>query len=372
MRVWLIDDEQPCLDELAWLLKQYADLAIAGMETDPSKALEAIAANPPDAVFLDIDMPKTDGLELALRIQEKRPGVIVVFVTAHARYALDSYKAHPLDFLLKPVKRARLDDCVEHLRRHYSLLHPEKEVQHSFSIRCFGTFELNGKNEVKWGTRRVRELLLYLIGRNGSPASKAELLDTLFDGQDDKNTVHNLYMTIYRLKSLLHSIDPERTLVRLTEDNALIITPGVCDFYDFMRYARENTVITEGNIAEAERVLDLYRGPYLEKENLEWAFESANEAETEYERIATGLGSFYIAARRIPEAERVLNTLLGRNALCEEAHALLLDLALKTGTREDYMRRYEQYAGLLKRELRLMPDARYREQYDRIKREMKK
>lgn len=371
MKIWLIDDEQPCLDELSWLLRQYSDLAIAGMETDPAKVLEAIADNPPDAVFLDIDMPRIDGLELALRIQERCPGVIVIFVTAHARYALDSYKAHPLDFLLKPVKRVRLDDCVEHLRRHYALLHPEKEAQHSLKIRCFGTFELNCENEVKWGTRRVRELLLYLIDRNGSPASKTELLDTLFDGQDDKNTVHNLYMTIYRLKSLLHSIDPEHRLVRLTEDNAIIIKPGVCDFYDFMRYARENTVITEGNIAEAERVLDLYRGPYLEKENLEWAVESSNEAETEYERIATGLGSLYIAAGRIPEAERVLNKLLGRNALCEEAHALLLNLALKAGTREDYLRRYEQYAGLLKRELQLKPEARYREQYERLKREMK-
>lgn len=367
MRVWLIDDEQPCLDELAWLLKQYSDLEISGIYSDSAEALGSIADKPPEAVFLDIDMPKIDGLELALRIQEQCPSIIVVFVTAHARYALDAYKAHPLDFLLKPVKRAQLDDCISHLRKHYGLLHPEKKTQRTLSLRCFGDFELNCENEAKWGTRRVRELLLYLIDRNGSSASKAELLNALFGGQDDKNTVHNLYMTIYRLKSLLYSMDPECKLIRLTDENALVIAPEVCDFCDFMRFARENAVIDETNASEAERILGLYRGPYLEKESFEWAFDSANEVETEYERIATGLGSFFIMAGCYKEADRVLNALLLRNALCEEAHTLLLDLALQTGSRDAFLRYYERYARLLKKELRQKPEAYYREQYERIK-----
>ena len=367
MKVWLIDDERPCLDELAWLLKKYPDLELTGMDTDPVKALEFIVKHPPDAVFLDIDIPKIDGLELALRIQERCPGVIVIFVTAHAQYALDAFKAHPLDFLLKPVRRLRLDDCILHLRNQYMLLHPEGSKKRTLTLRCFDAFELTSEIEVKWGTRRVRELLLYLIDRNGTPASKSELLSALFGGQDDKNTVHNLYMTIYRLKSLLDTLDPERKLIRLTEDNAIIIASGVCDFTDFMRFARENTVITEKNAVEAERVLCLCRGPYLEKEGFDWADESSNVVETEYERIALGLGSCHIAAGRLPEAELVISELLRRNPLCEEAHTLLLDLALQTGSRDAYLVRYEQYARILKKELHLKSNPRYREQYERLK-----
>ena len=368
MKTWLIDDEQPCLEELSWLLKQYPDVELAGMDSDPVRALSSIAECPPDAVFLDIDMPKIDGLELALRIQEQCPGVIVIFVTAYSRYALDAYKAHPLDFLLKPVRRARLDDCISHLRKHYALLHPEGPAKRAFSLRCFGAFELTWETEVKWGTRRVRELLLYLIDKNGSPASKEELLGVLFGGQDDKSTVHNLYMTIYRLKSLLDTLDPERRRIRLTEDYTLIIEPGVCDFTDFMRFVRGNAVVNEQNLPEAERVLGLCRGPYLEKESFEWTTESANEAEAEYERIALGLAGCHRTAGRLQEAERVLAALLLRNALCEDAHNLLLDLALQTGNREAYLGWYEQYARILQKELRLKPDARYREQYERLKR----
>ncbi len=367
MKIWLIDDEQPCLDEMAWLLKKYSDLELGLAETDPARALETITYSPPDAVFLDIDMPKLNGLELALRIQEKCPGVVVIFVTAYAQYALEAYKAHPLDFLLKPVNQARLDDCIGHLRKHYELLHPKEPAKPGLTIHCFGMFELVCTTEVKWSTRRVKELLLYLIGKNGYPASKPELLGVLFGGQADKSAVHNLYMTIYRLKSLLDIIDPERKLIRLTEDNALIIAPGVCDFTDFMRFAREKPVITEENASEATRALSLYRGTYLEKESYGWAGESANEAENEYERIALGLASCHIAAARQPIAESVLTALLLRNALCEEAYTLLLDLALQTGSRSAYLTRYEQYARVMKKELHLKPAARYREQYERLK-----
>lgn len=368
MKVWLIDDEQPCLNELAWLLKQYPDVEVAGMDTDPMTALGSIVVHPPDAVFLDIDMPKLDGLELALCIQEQCPGAIVIFVTAHAQYALDAYKAHPADFLLKPVRRARLDDCISHLRKHYALLHPETPMKPTLTLRCFGAFELTCETEVKWGTRRVKELLLYLIDKSGSPTSKTELLEILFGGQSDRSTVHNLYMTVYRLKSLLDTLDPERGLIRLTEDYALIIAPGVCDFTDFMRFARENAVITEQNIPEAERALGLFRGPYHEKESFDWAAENAHETDAEYERIALGLGSCHIRTGRLQEAKRVLTELLCRNALCEEAHLLLLDIALRSDDRDGYLGLYEQYARILQKELRLKPAARYLDQYERLKR----
>ena len=368
MKAWLIDDEQPCLNELAWLLKQYPDMEIAGMDTDPVKALGYIMECPPGAVFLDIDMPKLDGLELALRIQEQCPGIVVIFVTAHAQYALDAFMAHPLDFLLKPIRRTRLDDCIGHLLKHHALLHPERPAKRTLALRCFGTFELSCEIEIKWGTRRVRELLLYLISKNGSPALKTEMLDVLFNGQDDKSTVHNLYMTIYRLKCLLDTIDSQRKLIRLTENNALILAPGVCDYSDFMRFTRENAVITEENAREAERVLSLCRGPYLEMESFEWVSENTNIVENEYERIALGLSNVYFAADRLPEAECILTSLLKRNALCEEAHTLLLDMALSTGNRTAYLVQYKQYASILQKELREKPAARYREQYERLKR----
>ncbi len=363
MRVFLVDDELHCLEELRWQIRKYPDIEILRADTDPLAALGAAADARPDAVFLDIDLPGMNGLELALRFQEVCPGAIVIFVTAHAQYALEAFRAFPLDFLLKPVKEARLDETVKQLRARHALLRPASAPDTRIRIRCFGSFELDAGREVKWGTRRVRELLAYLIDRRGAAPSREELLDALFGGQSDKNTANNLYMTIYRLRSLLSVLDPSGDCVRMAEDYALYPAPGVCDAADFFTFARDNAVIDVKNAAEASRMLALARRPYLENEPFEWAAESARELETEYERIALGLAGHHAAAGRYPEAENVLNALLARNTLCAEGYEALLDLCLQTGNRAAYCQRYEQYARMLKKELRVRPPAKYRQQY---------
>jgi two-component SAPR family response regulator len=366
MRVFLVDDEQPSLDELVWRLRKYPDIEIAGTFTDPASALKAAGESRPDAAFLDIDMPGLTGLELALRTQAQCPGVIVIFVTAHAQYALEAYKSFPLDFLLKPVKEARLDETIEHLRAQHKLLNRASAPESRMKIRCFGAFELLAAEEAKWETRRVRELFLYLIDLRGAAPTKEEMLYAFFDGHNDKATANNLYMTIYRLRKLLSELDAEGKYIRMADDYSLTVAPGVCDYTDFMAFA-QSSAVTGKNVAEAARMLALCRGPYLEKEPFEWAAESAREAEVEYERIALELAGCHAAAGRVPEAENALCALLARNPLSAEGCEALLDLYM-SGNRTAYCERYEQYARLMKKEFRLTPQEEYREYYERVKR----
>lgn len=368
MKAYLVDDEQLCLHDLAWLLSRYPDIEIAGSFKNSVKALEAIKKSRPDVVFLDIDMPRMSGLELAHKIQEKYPGVIIIFVTAHARYALEAYRTYPLDFLVKPVPDEQLEKTMRHLRKQYALLHPEEENRGGLRIKCFGAFEVIADSEARFPTRRVKELLLYLIDRQGVDATKEELIDALFKGKDDRSNMNNLYITISRLKTLLDCWDGSRRLIRLTEENALVIAPGVCDYADFMTFARHKAVLSEKNIAEAAQMLDLCRGPYLEKETFDWAAESAREAEDEYERIALGLASYYALKKRTADAENILLGLLERNPLSDDGYSSLLDLYMRTSNREAYLFRYEEYARMLKKELRIKPQNLYREHYAALKR----
>jgi two-component SAPR family response regulator len=367
VRVLLVDDEEPCLEEFRWQLRKYPELEVTGAFTQPRAALESAAESRPDAVFLDIDMPGVSGLELALKIQAQCPGAIVIFVTAHAQYALEAFNAFPLDFLLKPVKEARLDKTVRRLCAQHALLagaDSESRVQ----IRCFGSFELRAGTEVKWGTRRVRELLLYLIDRGGAAPTKEEMLSALFGGQTDKSTANNLYMTIYRLRALLNALDAEGKYLRLSDDGGLYIAPDVCDVTDFMAFARDNAVITGKNAVEASRILSLVRGAYLENEPCEWAAERALELDAEYERLALGLASYHAASGRAPEAENVLSALLARNPLSSDGYEALLELCMSGGKHTAFRERYEQYARMLKKELHVRPPARYRDYYAALKR----
>ncbi|PRP98335.1 LytR/AlgR family response regulator transcription factor [Enhygromyxa salina] len=113
IRTLLVDDEPLALSSLRAVLSHDPELEVVGECTDGPAALSAIAALRPDLVFLDIEMPGMDGLEVARRIAGESPPV-VVFVTAYDDFALDAFEAHALDYVLKPFTDRRL---LQSLRR---------------------------------------------------------------------------------------------------------------------------------------------------------------------------------------------------------------------------------------------------------------
>ncbi len=116
MRVLVVDDERPCLDDMIFGLSRYDGVAIAGAFTRPEEALAAARDMNPDALFLDLCMPGMDGAELAARIHAQIPAARIVFVTAYAG-ALESATGIPVfGSLLKPVVDAKLDELIERLR----------------------------------------------------------------------------------------------------------------------------------------------------------------------------------------------------------------------------------------------------------------
>ena len=117
IRVLLVDDEPMANTILRHLLKEFPAIEVAGDCTEPEAALEFCAARPVDAVFLDIEMPRVKGMELADKIRRLLPEVRLVFVTAYPDYALRAFDVNALDYLLKPVDSDRLAITVARLER---------------------------------------------------------------------------------------------------------------------------------------------------------------------------------------------------------------------------------------------------------------
>lgn len=116
MRILVVDDERPCLDELVYLLSKQENVIIAGMFTDPLESLKAAADLKPDAAFLDLSMPHMSGAELAKKMLAENPGLKIVFVTAYAK-ELAKLKDNPaIGSLLKPVSAIRLQDLFRRLQ----------------------------------------------------------------------------------------------------------------------------------------------------------------------------------------------------------------------------------------------------------------
>lgn len=111
----LVDDEAPARARLRQLLAERTDVTILGEAEDGVQAIERIQTLMPDVVFLDIQMPGCSGLDVAASLGPVRPAVI--FCTAFDQHAVDAFELQAVDYLLKPVTRARLDAALARVAR---------------------------------------------------------------------------------------------------------------------------------------------------------------------------------------------------------------------------------------------------------------
>lgn len=115
MRILIVDDEPLARAELREILSALGQQVVAECG-DTNEARQAIAACAPDAVFLDIEMPRQSGLQLAAELDaEGHPPF--VFVTAHAEYACDAFDVAPVDYVLKPADPSRCRRAVRRIER---------------------------------------------------------------------------------------------------------------------------------------------------------------------------------------------------------------------------------------------------------------
>ncbi len=113
----IVDDEPLAVKLIESYVAKTPDLKLLGSYTDSVEAITAIKENPADLLFLDIQMPDINGMELARLIPEKTR---VIFTTAFKEYAFESYEVSALDFLLKPIRYNKFIAAVEKARKWFS------------------------------------------------------------------------------------------------------------------------------------------------------------------------------------------------------------------------------------------------------------
>ncbi|NOU61407.1 LytR/AlgR family response regulator transcription factor [Marinifilum caeruleilacunae] len=112
-RSLIIDDEQLARQRLVNLLLPHADrIEIIGEAANGSEAIELINRLEPDLIFLDIQMPEKSGFDI---LKELKHQPLIIFCTAHDEYALMAFETVSIDYLLKPIKKERLQKAIDKL-----------------------------------------------------------------------------------------------------------------------------------------------------------------------------------------------------------------------------------------------------------------
>ncbi|MDF7813873.1 LytTR family DNA-binding domain-containing protein [Hymenobacter sp. YC55] len=118
IRTLLVDDEPLARGLVRELLADFPRLTVAGECQNGTEALAALQAGAYDVVFLDVQMPDLDGVQVLQRLRAAgHPLPLVVFVTAYDQYAVAAFGLHAVDYLLKPLDPDRFTECVDRVQQ---------------------------------------------------------------------------------------------------------------------------------------------------------------------------------------------------------------------------------------------------------------
>jgi two-component system, LytTR family, response regulator LytT len=149
LRVYIVDDEAPARRELKYLLSQMSEVEIVGEASNGSAALRGVMESVPHVVFLDVQMPSLNGLELSNLLGRLPEKPLVIFSTAFEKYALAAFDVEAFDYVLKPFTLERMQKAVHraikflHLKDAYAA--PEARNDQVRTSERTETFEVSKK-----------------------------------------------------------------------------------------------------------------------------------------------------------------------------------------------------------------------------------
>ena len=273
INVAIIDDEKLAVDNLNHILTQFDELNVVGAFTEIEDLQSCLKENSIDLIFMDIEMPEINGLNLAAMIIEEYKNIEIVFVTAYNQYAVQAFEVSAVDYILKPLSIPRITKTIETIKRRL----PKEAAGNKVFIKCFGGFDIYINDKlVNFKVSKAKEILAYLINSMGKSLGWMTIADDVWpDAYDDKKLMNNFHVASFALRNFLNEngiseiYDYSRNLYRVD------ITKFDCDFIKlnnvYTQYRKDKT------IEENPVVFDT--GEYLEDLPYSWSFPVAEKVE---------------------------------------------------------------------------------------------
>ena len=227
MLIYAVDRQPEARAALLAALGEAAPEAALRSFSRGEEVLEALEAGErPDLVFLEPDLPDLPGLTLARRLWAWAPGTRTVVVTGDDSRALEAYRCHAAGYLLKPPDPAALREELAALAR----FEPKPQ---RLRVQCFGYFEVFWQDKpLHFHRQQAKELLAYLISREGAACTNAQISAALWEDACDLNrTIPRVRALLSDLRSTLRDLGMEDLLLRRRGWIAVDRSRLDCDFY---------------------------------------------------------------------------------------------------------------------------------------------
>jgi two-component system LytT family response regulator len=283
IRIAAVDDEMHVLERFERMVKDFKELELCGLFESGEQLLAYLKKHPLDAVFLDIEMPDVNGLQLSEQVLDLNENIDIIFVTAFNQYAIEAFELQAMDYIMKPLTEERLHKTV---RRLLKIKGAAIEHEKPF-IQCFGDFEvfLNGE-AVNFKNSKAKEILAFLIHKNGVPVNWEKVADAVWNTYDSKKAQTNFHATTYLLRKKLASIGLSYIL-ETGRGNYRVVTDRInCELYQLEELIKGNQLKSKENCSLLEKLSQ--RG-YMEASGYAWAYPRAVEINEMCKKIMDNL-----------------------------------------------------------------------------------
>ncbi|MDG0810443.1 response regulator [Cohnella rhizosphaerae] len=363
MRAVIVDDEPLVAEQIDRMLAS-AGVAVLGCCANPHEALGMAKALQPDVLFLDIEMPELNGLEIAERIYADKLDMEVVFITAHNQYAIDAFRVNALDYLLKPVMEEDLRRSLERVenRRRHRADAVGSGGRRTVAIELFGPFALyldDGPEPVRWVTSKCAELLAYMLLQPWEKeVSKWELFEALWSSQNEEKAGINLRSTVSRINKTLRDGGSGMALASVKNGYRLVLPEeelGV-DAVELELFVLEAVEPDPVSQAPIEQLVHRCSRPFLQGFDGAWCEPYRKQYRLYFLHLGKRLLSYYERTDAEPLKALLLAELLVEHDPYDES---LREAAMKLHDRIGGPQRaaayYEAYAEFVRIELGALP-----------------
>lgn len=201
IRVFIVDDEAPARRELRYLLDQVGGVDIVGEASTGTAALKGIMDAAPHVVFLDVQMPSLNGLELSEILCRMPDRPLIIFATAFEKYALAAFDVEAFDYVLKPFTLERIKKALTKAAKNLNL-HPEKYAPVSSGEQARAA--LTGVDASEF----AKKICLYQGEKIIPVTAKNILFARIEEGEISVRTTDGSYSTKFTLNELESRLAP--------------------------------------------------------------------------------------------------------------------------------------------------------------------
>lgn len=361
MRAVIIDDERLAVLRLQQVLEQWEEVEVVGAFTRYAELLNEFPRLKPDVVFLDIDMPGMNGLELASVLLEMDEQVDIIFITAYDQYALEAFRVNAIDYLLKPIDEGILAKTLRRMTKRNARV-PAIRREDTIRVRCFGDYlvsGLDGAGPVDFPTAKTEELFAFFLVHREMNVSKWMICEAMWPEHEPQKAEQNLHTTVYRMKkTLLESgckvvLSSKKGFYHFKLDEP-------CDYIRFEESDKEAAGLQAATAIHAEQLeqtLRLYKGPLFGNKDYTWCEAAREQVSRSFIDRAKALARMYIKLEKRKQAHDLLQYLITLVPYEEEAHEMILRIYLQGGDRASFHNHYNKMKQTLQREVGVAPPA---------------